>query len=87
MREFAREYGIDPEHEFEAWHDDCLAHGRKYRDWLAAWRTRIRNAQNFGVSRRSKLPAPVAKASEPRLSPGMAELKRMYDEELENKRR
>jgi uncharacterized protein YdaU (DUF1376 family) len=40
---------IDPEGEFGAWHDDCLANGRKYADWQRAWCSRIRNAKKFGA--------------------------------------
>jgi hypothetical protein len=47
MREFAKAAEIDPDREFEAWRDDCAAHGRRYVDWVGAWRTRIRNAPKF----------------------------------------
>jgi hypothetical protein len=57
MREFAAKFGINPDTEFIAWHDDCLAHGRRYIDWTAAWRTRCRNAVKFGAGGASR-PAP-----------------------------
>lgn len=44
MRDYANQQSVEPESEFEAWKDDCAAHNRKYADWSAAWRTRIRNA-------------------------------------------
>lgn len=47
MKRFADEEHIDAEREFAAWHDDCLAHDRRYRDWQAAWRARIRNSPKF----------------------------------------
>lgn len=47
MKLYATARGVNPATEFAAWHDDCLAHGRKYRDWEAAWRTRINNAPRF----------------------------------------
>jgi hypothetical protein len=48
----ASELGVvlDVDREFDAWHDDCLAHGRKYTDWAAAWRSRIRGIPKFGAS-------------------------------------
>lgn len=50
--DIATELGItlNPDHEFEAWHDDCLAHDRRYADWLSAWRGRIRNKPNFAYN-------------------------------------
>lgn len=47
MKKYALDRSINPATEFAAWRDDCLAHGRKYRDWEAAWRTRINNAPKF----------------------------------------
>jgi len=47
MKRFADEKQIDAEPEFAAWHDDCLAHDRRYCDWQAAWRARVRNAPKF----------------------------------------
>jgi len=41
---------LNVDREFEAWHDDCLAHGRKYTDWPAAWRNRLRGIPKFGAS-------------------------------------
>jgi hypothetical protein len=48
MRAYATERGIDANQEFTAWEDDCAAHDRRYCDWEAAWRTRIRNAVSWG---------------------------------------
>ena len=47
MKSFADQEQIDAEREFAAWRDDCVAHDRRYRDWQAAWRARIRNAPRF----------------------------------------
>lgn len=48
MREHALINGVDnPELEFEHWRDDCQAHGRKYVNWMAAWRNRIANYEKF----------------------------------------
>jgi len=47
MIDYARSASIDPAKEFIAWKNDCAAHGRKYVDWEAAWRTRIDNAPKF----------------------------------------
>lgn len=47
MKAFAYMHNIEPQAEYEAWQDDCAAHGRKYIDWKAAWRTRVRNAVKF----------------------------------------
>jgi hypothetical protein len=47
MCAFARELGIEPVSEFQAWRDDCAAHDRRYADWRAAWRGRCRNAVRF----------------------------------------
>ncbi len=48
MISYAKANGVEQaESEFEAWRDDCAAHGRKYRDWSAAWRMRIRRVPDF----------------------------------------
>lgn len=48
MQEYALAKGIEnPRAEFDAWHDDCLANGRKYSDWMAAWRARCNNYEKF----------------------------------------
>lgn len=48
MRDYALAEGIpNPEREFEEWKDDCLAHNRKYVNWMAAWRNRIRRFHEF----------------------------------------
>jgi hypothetical protein len=58
-REFATRLGINPDTEFIAWHDDCLAHGRRYVRWDYAWRTRCRNAVGrFAVNGTASRPAP-----------------------------
>jgi hypothetical protein len=58
-REFATRLGINPDTEFIAWHDDCLAHGRRYVRWDYAWRTRCRNAVGrFAVNGAVSRPAP-----------------------------
>ena len=77
MVKFAHEMDVDPAVEFAAWRDDCAAHDRRYRDWSAAWRTRCRNARKFAGS--------AARASPTNgnaLSPGMANLRRRYDEAI-----
>jgi hypothetical protein len=55
MRAYAVERDVDADEEFAAWRDDCAAHGRRYRDWEAAWRTRIRNVPKFGAARQARL--------------------------------
>jgi hypothetical protein len=47
MKTFAEDKQIDAELEFLAWRDDCVAHDRRYCDWQAAWRGRVRNALKF----------------------------------------
>jgi hypothetical protein len=69
MREFAVKHGVDADREFEAWRDDCAAHGRRYRDWPAAWRTRIRRVPDFSRTAAISARNPV--------SPGMANLMRI----------
>ena len=66
MREFAAKFGINPDTEFVAWHDDCRAHGRRYIDWTAAWRTRCRNAVKFA-------PGSAGRATPPLTARQMAE--------------
>jgi hypothetical protein len=58
MREFATKLNINPDTEFIAWRDDCLAHDRRYSDWTAAWRTRCRNHVKFATGGRSISAAP-----------------------------
>jgi uncharacterized protein YdaU (DUF1376 family) len=49
MREYASKRGVlDADREFEAFHDWALAHGRTYKNWEAAWRTRVNNFHKFG---------------------------------------
>lgn len=48
MEEYALANGIEnPRREFDLWKDDCLAHDRRYSDWMAAWRTRVNNFEKF----------------------------------------
>jgi hypothetical protein len=67
----AQELGItiEPDREFEAWRDDCLAHDRRYVDWAGAWRNRIRNAAKFAPSNgngaRASSPAPQRESRHP----------------------
>lgn len=63
MKAFAYMKGIDPMAEYEAWEDDCKAHGRKYIDWTAAWRTRVRNAVKFNPSPRGEMDGGLARRS------------------------
>jgi len=76
MRAYALGKGVeDPDAEFAAWRDDCSAHGRKYVDWVAAWRERVRRAPEFNGRRSgggAGAPAPA------RLTPGMARLAADY---------
>ncbi len=53
MRGYAETHGVTPDAEFAAWRDDCHAHSRRYADWEAAWRTRIRNVPKFAGARRN----------------------------------
>src|SRR6266404_957725 len=62
----AKKLGItlDLEAEFEAWHDDCLANAdkRRYSDWPAAWRSRIRLIPKYGAqSSAAPRPEPSAR--------------------------
>lgn len=47
LEAFAKDLGLDPESEWEAFHDSALANGRKYADWRAAFRTWCRNAAKW----------------------------------------
>jgi integrase len=49
MRKYAIERGIEPDSEFQAFHDWALSKGAKYVDWTAGWRTRINKALEFAV--------------------------------------
>jgi hypothetical protein len=56
MRAYAIQGGIEnPEREFQAWKNDCEAHGRTYKSWSAAWRARVDNAPRF-ANRNGTLP-------------------------------
>lgn len=49
MRQFARQNGVaDPAAEFAAFCDYHRSKGSTFKDWLAAWRTWVRNARKFG---------------------------------------
>jgi phage replication O-like protein O len=51
MKEYAVKNGIDSNKVdafFEDFHNDCLAHGRTYKDWQAAFRTRVSKAKDYG---------------------------------------
>jgi hypothetical protein len=74
MSDYASERGVDPDTEFEAFHDWALANGRTYVDWEAAWRTRINNVPRFGGARR---------INGERMSPGMAQLMEAFKEAKE----
>ena len=65
MRHYARDHKIDPEREFEAWRDDCAAHARRYVDWAAAWRTRIRNAVAWARPQQRSLWGPQQRRQPP----------------------
>lgn len=87
MREVAVKAGINPEAEFEAWRDDCAAHGRKYIDWPAAWRTRIRNAPKFAGGAKLALTDPRAGPAPLRLTANNAHLmKRIAEFQAEEAR-
>jgi hypothetical protein len=47
MRRFALEGGLDAELEFQKFKDSARAHGRRYTDWVAAWRCWCRLADEF----------------------------------------
>jgi hypothetical protein len=51
MRRFALEGGLDAELEFQKFKDSARAHGRRYTDWVAAWRCWCRMADEFGERR------------------------------------
>jgi len=65
MRQYAIDHGVDPASEFDAWRDDCAAHGRKYVDWRAAWRGRIHRVPEFARHRPQAEPA-MARAFSPK---------------------
>jgi len=46
-REVARAFGLDPATEWNKFHDHALAHGSRYVNWDAAWRSWCRNAHRF----------------------------------------
>jgi len=46
-RDVARAFGIDPATEWAKFKDSALAHGRRYANWDAAWRSWCRNAESF----------------------------------------
>ena len=48
MRQFARQNGVaDPAAESAAFCDYHRSKGSTFKDWLAAWRTWVRNAKKF----------------------------------------
>ena len=51
LREYAINHGLDPAVEFENFSDYHLAHGSKFVDWSAAFRTWCRNAVKFKAER------------------------------------
>lgn len=54
MREYALKHGVfDPNDEFMAWKIDCLANGRAYADWNAAWQNRCRHYIEFSMKGKS----------------------------------
>ena len=58
MKLYAYNRNIEPLEEFEAWRDSCLANNYQYKDWSAAWRTRIRFAALY-ATRSMRLPNPA----------------------------
>lgn len=76
MAEYATARGIEPVAEFARWRDDCLAHDRRYRDWDAAWRTRIANAVLWGRSAVAVRPAASVSQQPLRLTPANEHLMR-----------
>jgi hypothetical protein len=58
MKMYAYNKNIEPLEEFEAWKDSCLANNYQYKDWSAAWRTRIRFAALYG--RQKAIVRPIA---------------------------
>lgn len=74
MKRFADEEHIDAEREFAAWQDDCLAHDRRYRDWQAAWRARIRNAPRFAGPASTTVPRRSPRGTADFGNSGMANL-------------
>jgi len=51
MRAYATSREVDPDREFAKWRNDCDAHDRRYRNWPAAWRSRIDHAVDWGTNR------------------------------------
>lgn len=85
LSQFAKDAGLDPDVEWEAFHDSALANGRRYADWRAAFRTWCRNAAKWkaekpnGNGRPIGFRAPVAQpevVSQARLDNEAARLER-----------
>ena len=51
LRMYAEERKLDAEQEWENFHDYHLAHGSKFADWAAAFRTWCRNAVKYAAER------------------------------------
>ena len=87
MREYATSRGIDPDREFEAFHDWAISKSKRYVDWEAGWRTRINNAPRYGGA-----VIPAARASPAGNGPnfgnsGMANLARHLENAANGSRR
>jgi hypothetical protein len=54
MRRFALEGGLDAELQFQKFKDSARANGRRYADWVAAWRYWCRNAGEFEARRNQR---------------------------------
>lgn len=64
LRKYGLLHTINPEVEFESFRDHHLAKGNEFADWVAAWRTWVRNAEKFKNEKR----ATIGFTAAPRLS-------------------
>ena len=76
MREYAALHGVEPEIEFESFRDHHLAKGSKFADWVAAFRTWIRNAERYKNEKRPT----IGFTAPPRLSMQMQQAIRDNEE-------
>ena len=64
-KKYAKDHGMDPSKFDDFWvefKDYCLANGKKYKDWDAAFRTRVRNAKEWNQFQRPYIPRAVGRA-------------------------
>jgi hypothetical protein len=62
MIQFANEHAVDPVKEFAAFRDYHKSRGNAFKDWVAAWRTWVRNAVKFNGGKGNGRPADEPKS-------------------------